>query len=82
MAKTTKTGRPAGSTNRPVTQIAHEPPRCRECHSTDLRVLRRLPDQDYAGTSPAGKPYTKIERRRVQCQNCAAVMFVMDYVNV
>lgn len=54
--------------------------RCRACDSTDLVVLRKLGEQQYAGVGPDRKRYTSIIRRRVQCRHCGQVQVVVQRV--
>ena len=43
--------------------------RCPHCESSSVEVLRSLPGTDYQGFHE-GRPYTRVERRRVRCRDC------------
>lgn len=76
------------STVKNTTELASKPTsekstignRCRVCDATDLVVLRKISEQEFAGHGPDGKPYTSIIRRRVQCRHCGQVQMVMQRV--
>ena len=76
-----KQGRPKGSRTRPAPVVHHQPPPCRNCGRTEVRVLRRVAEHEFAGISPAGEPYTRIEWHRVQCVFCSVVMMRKTYHN-
>jgi len=82
MPDESKPGRPPGSPNKEYPEVDADAPRCRafDCQSTELEVLKRLPDQWYGGERN-GEPYTVIVRRRVRCKVCGSVMIVATYEN-
>ncbi len=71
-------GRPAGSTTTPAPSAAAVAAACPQCNATAHEVLRKLPDQAYAGMLN-GRAFTSIERRRCRCSGCGQHFMRIDY---
>jgi len=65
-----RSGRPRGARNRDLDTVSGEATRCRKCGSTDREPYFGKRTLDYAGTTPDGKPYTRVVWRRTVCRSC------------
>lgn len=68
--KTPARGRPKGSPNRPVDQVAAQATRCPHCKSTEREAYYRTTVQQFGGVDASGNPFTHIVRRWTRCERC------------
>ena len=61
-------GRPPGAKNKPVDTVRAELPRCTRCSGTDLKIIRKIGEQEICGVLADGTKFTSIIRRRACCQ--------------
>ena len=83
---TTKTasktrGRPKGAANQKPDHVDGQLTRCPRCQSTDREPYFRTAVATYAGTDPAGKPFSHIVRRWTRCAACGQVRIDRVYEN-
>lgn len=74
-----KAGRPKGARTTPAEIVTADDPGCIKCGSTSLRTVKKVAELDFAGTTPGGRRYTSVVRRRKQCDGCGQVQIVRSY---
>lgn len=83
--QTPRGGRPPGSKTAEYEPVVYHPPRCPKCGSTDLKPIPGVGPARralaYAGTTPTGEPFTRIEFPRRQCGKCGQRLVVRAYHN-
>jgi len=52
--------------------------RCIKCRSTELKVIKKIGEQPFAGIDAQGNRYTSIIRQRVRCGVCGQVQIAVS----